>query len=408
MIPIHEQPYPLPNGWHWVYADKIFDIRYGNGLSIKDLTPTGYPVFGANGQIGFYKQYIYEEPQALMSCRGAYSGTMNKSLPFSYVTSNSLIITDVAKKMSADFICYLFSAIDKKILISGTAQPQVTIRAFKNFPIPMPPLDEQQRIVSLLDELFADLDEAKTLAQAVVDGSKLRRAAILHKAFTGELSQLWRDEHGTTLDSWQRTFWGKCGTFIAGSAFKKDFQGLQDYEIPFYKVSSLKFADDGGYLFDKSDTINEYICKELKAKLIPPNSLLFAKIGEAIRLNRRALNRGPCCIDNNMMAFIPEKILLRYAFHWSRSVNLYEYTNATTVPAIRKSDLEKIPVPLPPLEEQKEIVCLLDDLLGREQRTKDVALKTVERVELMKKSILARAFRGELSINQIIRGRTTH
>lgn len=71
-------------------------------------------------------------------------------------------------------------------------------------PFPLPPLDEQQRIVALLDELFADLDATKTLAQAVVDGSQLRRAAILHKAFTGELTKLWRDEHGTALDSWQR------------------------------------------------------------------------------------------------------------------------------------------------------------------------------------------------------------
>ena len=101
-----------------------------------------------------------------------------------------------------------------------------------------------------------------------------------------------------------------------------------------------------------------------------------------------------------MMAFVAEKILPRYAYYWSFTVNLYQYTNATTVPAMRKSDLEKIPISLPPLDEQKEIVRLLDDLLGREQRTKDLALKTVERVELMKKSILARAFRGELVTNK--------
>lgn len=400
---INGQPYPLPDGWRWVYADKIFDIKYGKDLSTKDLTSDGYPVFGANGQIGFYKHYMYEKPQALMSCRGAYSGTMNKSLPCSYVTSNSLIIADIAEQMSAEFICYLFSAINKESLISGTAQPQVTIRAFKNFLVPLPPLNEQQRIVDLLDELFAKLDEAKTLAQGVVDGSKLRRASILHKAFIGELTKLWRDEHGTTLDSWQKTFWGMCGTFIAGDAFKREYQGLKDNKIPFYKVGSLKFSNENGYLFDEANTITDDIRKILKAHIIPLNSLLFAKIGEAIKLNRRALNAVPCCIDNNMMAFVAdtEKILFRCAYHWSFTVNLYEYTNATTVPAIRKSDLENIPVLLPPLEEQKEIVRLLDDLLGKERRTTDLARKTLERIELMKKSILAKAFRGKLSTNEL-------
>ena len=79
----------------------------------------------------------------------------------------------------------------------------VSIKNLTSMKFPLPPLDEQQRIVSLLDELFSKLDKAKALAQAVVDGSELRRTAILHKAFTGELSQLWRDEHDTTLDSWQ-------------------------------------------------------------------------------------------------------------------------------------------------------------------------------------------------------------
>ena len=75
---------------------------------------------------------------------------------------------------------------------------------------------------------------------------------------------------------------------------------------------------------------------------------------------------------------------------------LTQFMKGDNSPSIRQNEFLDTPINLPPLEEQKEIVRLLDDLLGREQRTKDLALKTVERVELMKKSILARAFRGEL------------
>ena len=89
---------------------------------------------------------------------------------------------------------------------SGTTFLELSKRRLEQIPIPLPPLDEQLRIVDLLDELFTDLDKVKALAQGVVDGSELRRAAILYKALTGDLTKLWRDEHGITLDSWQKNF----------------------------------------------------------------------------------------------------------------------------------------------------------------------------------------------------------
>ena len=96
-------------------------------------------------------------------------------------------------------------------------------------PFPLPPLDEQQRIVSLPDELFANLDEVKTLAQAVVDSSELQRTAILHKAFTGELTKLWRDEHGTTLDSRQKKFLSYV--LISSKQKTNDFIWLRDFRF---------------------------------------------------------------------------------------------------------------------------------------------------------------------------------
>ena len=199
LVPDWEWPYKLPENWCWVYAPHIFDIEYGKGLPTKQLSDTGYPVFGANGQIGFYSEYMYKESQALMSCRGAYSGTMNKSLPYSYVTSNSLIISSPRGLMGTDCIYYLFSALNVSELISGTAQPQVTVQAFDGFSIPLSPLAEQQRIVDRIESLFAKLDEAKEKAQAVVDSFETRKAAILqglHRGTDCEMAGRTRREDG--------------------------------------------------------------------------------------------------------------------------------------------------------------------------------------------------------------------
>lgn len=198
-------------------------------------------------------------------------------------------------------------------------------------------------------------------------------------------------------ENWCWTYWGHCGEFIAGNDFKNQYQGFTKYDIPFYKVGSLKFSDSDGYLYDKSNTINEKIRTTLKATLIPVNSILFAKIGEAIRLNRRSLNVVPCCIDNNMMAFIPSTCIYKYAFYWSNGIDLYNYANATTVPAIRKSDLEVIPFPLPPLAEQQRIVDRIESLFAKLDEAKEKAQAVVDGFELRRSAILHKAFTGELT-----------
>ena len=199
-------------------------------------------------------------------------------------------------------------------------------------------------------------------------------------------------------EGWKWEKWGNVGRFIAGNGFKEKFQGFTNYNIPFYKVGSLKFSDSTGFLFDKTNTINDEILQELKATLIPENSIIFAKIGEAIRLNRRGINSVKCCIDNNLMAFLSENCNYKYVFFWSKSIDLYKYTNATTVPAIRKSDLEEIPFPLPPtLAEQQRIVNRIESMFVKLDEAKEQAQNVVDGFETRKAAILHKAFTGELT-----------
>lgn len=199
-------------------------------------------------------------------------------------------------------------------------------------------------------------------------------------------------------DNWCWTQWKMCGEFVVGSAFKEKYQGIPDLEIPFYKVGSLKYADNNGLLYDSDNTIDEDIRGILKAKLIPSYSVLFAKIGEAIRLNRRALNYKPCCIDNNLMAFIADNnCYFKYVLYWSMTVDFYTYTNATTVPAIRKTDLESIPFPVAPLDEQHRIVERIESLFSKLDEAKEKAQEVIENFETRKAAILHKAFSGELT-----------
>ena len=198
-------------------------------------------------------------------------------------------------------------------------------------------------------------------------------------------------------NNWCWSYWKYCGKFIAGNGFKNIYQGFTQYDIPYYKVGSLKFCDEGNYLIDETNTINKEIRTKLKAVKIPVNSIIFAKIGEAIKLNRRCLNKIECCIDNNLMAFISEKYFYKYIFYWTKSLNFYELTNATTVPALRKTDLENIPIPLPPLNEQQRIVNIIESLFVKLDRAKELIENTLAQFEQNKMAILHKAFTGELT-----------
>lgn len=206
------------------------------------------------------------------------------------------------------------------------------------------------------------------------------------------------DEPYNLPNNWCWTYWGNCGQFVAGGAFKEKYQGQKGLPIPFYKVGSLKYSDGFGYLYDDTNTIDEETRNKLKVSLIPVNSIIFAKIGEAIRLNRRSLNELPCCIDNNLMAFIPDdKCYYKYVYYWSKSVDLYGYANATTVPAIRKTDLEMIPLPLAPYESQVKIVGHIENLFVKLDEAKEKAQEVVDGFENRKAAILHKAFSGELT-----------
>lgn len=391
LVPQEEQPYKVPDNWCWVDASMAFNIEYGKGLSSKKLVQEGYPVFGANGQIGYYTEFIYDDIKALMSCRGAYSGTMNLSLPKSFVTSNSLIIDAKLSDISAVFIFYLFMAINKNRLVSGTAQPQVTVQAFKNFPVPFPPLHEQQRIVDRIESLFAKLDEAKNKAQEVVDGFEERKAAILHKAFTGELTSKWRAEHGVTMDSWEEKLLKNVIKTV-----KDKFDPSKENKIHKYIGLENIEKNNGIVGFEKSDSI-----KSLK-NVFKNGDILYGKLRPYLNKHDIAPFSGVCSTDilvfradNEVTAryvnyFMSTEEFINYAVSNSKGINL---------PRVSEKDIVNIYIRIPNVDEQGEIIGKLSSLIVKEQQAKEAAESVLEQIDLIKKSILAKAFRGELGTN---------
>lgn len=391
LVPIEEQPYVIPENWCWVRPLSVLEIEYGKGLSTKELAGDGYPVFGANGQIGYYSEYMFKEEMALMSCRGAYSGTMNCSLPYSYVTSNSLIMKDIDGVFtSSKFIYYMYSALNTKKLVSGSAQPQVTVQAFKDFAIPLPPLAEQKRIVAQIESLFSKLDEAKEKAQEVIDGYEARNAAVYNAAFSGRLTAQWRK------DNYKENKWEKK-RFDEVANIKSNLVDPSDY-LEYPHIAPDNIEKRTGILLDYH-TIAEDGVKSGKHRFYA-GQILYSKIRPYLSKVVMADFDGLCSAD---MYPIEAKENTKYLLYYMLSDMFLEQASSagsrSVLPKINQKELSAIKVRITSAEEQEEVVRILDYILPMMQQVRDKAIQVVDNIDIMKKSILAKAFRGKLGTN---------
>ena len=152
--------------------------------------------------------------------------------------------------------------------------------------------------------------------------------------------------------------------FYSGTGFPTVYQGKINDELPFYKVGDIASNVNLGNIYLKN--CNNYISRkeaeEIKGTIVPKDTIVFAKIGEALKLNRRAITSCDCLIDNNVMGIEPiaDIITTGYFFYFMKQLKLQKYAEKTTVPSVRKSTLEQLDITVPTLEEQKEIELLLN------------------------------------------------
>jgi len=144
------------------------------------------------------------------------------------------------------------------------------------------------------------------------------------------------------------------------------YQGKVQDELPFYKVGDIanNVVQGNVYLKMCKNYISETEAKEIKGTIIPPNTVVFAKIGEALRLNRRAITTERCLIDNNAMGIAPleSEISLKYFYYFMCNLKMESFAESTTVPSVRKSKLEEKEIDLPSMQEQHNIEKVLDEI----------------------------------------------
>lgn len=163
-------------------------------------------------------------------------------------------------------------------------------------------------------------------------------------------------------NSWTRTSLGDICRFRAGTAFPKQFQGEDTGEIPFIKVSDLKHSANSLYIRHSANWVDMSTVEHLKASLLHPGAIVFAKIGEGLKAERFRLVARATCIDNNLMGAIPQGVNAHFLYYFMIHTGVAHLVEGSALPYLRQSDLERIPVCVPPNDEQQRIAGVLGAL----------------------------------------------
>lgn len=394
-----EAPYELPEGWRWKTLGNTCDMYQPKTISTKELIDDGkYLVYGANGVIGRYDKYNHEKAQLLITCRGATCGAVNISEPFSWINGNAMVINPKDENLDLKYLAYIFqSEVNFNKVITGSAQPQITRQSLLPVIFPLPPtLAEQQRIVNRIETMFAKLDRAQEKAQTVLDSFETRKAAILHKAFTGELTANWRKENGVADDSWEEKKIGECCKLgSGGTPSKSHTEYYENGDIPWLKTGEIDWND----IYDVEEKITTAGVANSSAKIYPAESVVVAMYGMGVTRGKAGILKIPTTTNQAVCVLQPNKSLFnRYLFYYfmcnywtfrEKAVGGNQLNYSVTM-------ISKWDIAIPSLPEQQEIVRILDTVLEKETRAKEAAQTVLEQIALLKKSILARAFRGEL------------
>lgn len=427
LVSMEEQPYQIPDNWCWIQLncikkdkDSFFDgdwilssdMDSDGDVRLLQLSDIGIGDFldKSDKHISFstYKKLNctklcagdvmisrMAEPIARSCIVPEFSYTAITAVDVAIMRCNSAIIINRFLNYLCNTPWFTDLAFSRA---RGTTRVRITRANLGEMPLPLPPLSEQQRIVDRIESIFAKLDEAKEKAQAVVDGFELRKSAILHKAFTGELTAKWREEHKIEIDDWKNYKIDECCKVGSGGTPSRKHPEYYEGRIPWIKTGEIDWND----ILDAEEKISDAAVQDSSAKIYEPGAVLVAMYGMGVTRGKAAILRVQAATNQAVCVLQPKNDLLnRYLFYYF----MYNYWNIREKSVggnqlnLSATIIKNFDILIPSIDEQSEIIRILDGLLAKEKAAKEAAASILDQIDTMKKAVLARAFRGELGTN---------
>lgn len=429
LVPENQWPYILPENWCWTYVEFISD-KIKRGKSPKYVEKSLFPVFAQkcnqkDGTIALEKarflnpdmvskisdDVFLREDDIVINSTG--TGTLGRvgfirkkdMLGYKQILPDSHVTTVRGVFCVNKLYLYMFLKMKQAYLelqgSGSTNQKELRPDSIGTIEFPLPPLLEQKRIVHRIESLFAKLDEAKEKIQQVLDGAEMRKAAILHKAFTGELTKNWRKENTAIFgnsslgideelisdnlkklpDNW---CWCKIGDFLELKAGKN----IKAENISIEKNDNNKYACYGG------NGIRGYV----DSFNVERTHIIIGRQG-ALCGNINIAENKFYATEHAVVVYPRYDTDISWLSENLRFLNLNQYSRSAAQPGLAVKNINNVLMPIAPYAEQVEMGRLISQMLNVWKQKEIICNKVLNKIDTMKKSILAKAFRGELGTN---------
>ena len=474
LVPVEEQAYKIPNNWIWTRLGAIINIFRGLSYTKNDEVEDGFLVLRGNNLtdngLTFLENIYVNEKVAkkgvevkkddivLVASTGS-SKVIGRACvveeDYEKTTIGAFLILCRPKEIIAkNWVHYIFRTLRYRLYISeqakGTNIKNIKNEYLENFSIPLPPLNEQKRIVEKLNFLFEKTKRAKEIIEEIKINIENRKISILDRAFKGILTSKWRNENKVSdvkellksindekVKKWEEDCLQaeKNGSKKPKKPIIREVEDMivpvdeQPYKLPdnwvWVKLDNLcskitdgthktpKYTDSGvpfisvkdiydnQVSFDNTKFISQEEHNELYKRCNPEyDDILLTKSGT---IGRTAVIKT----QNEFSLFVSVALLKNYKNIIDSSylsLNIQDFFNKINISQTIKggviknyhiTDMKEQLIPLPPLEEQQEIVRILDEVLENENRVKEL-VELEEKIDILEKSILNKAFKGEL------------
>lgn len=365
----------IPDDWVVKSLGSFCEISAGRDLVKEEFSSVSdhrheFPVYSNalthGGLYGYSRSYQYEPDKVTVTARGDIGHAVYRSARFCAI--GRLLVLSSAHPCDLRFVTEFINNF-VGFALESTGVPQLTAPQISRYAVALPPSKaEQTAIAEALDDADALID---SLEQLLIKKRRLKQGAM-QELLTGKKRLPGFD------GEWELVSAGNVGRFRGGGGFPTRFQGARSGRYPFFKVSDMNNEGNETFMETANNYVSEALRKQLGAIAFPANSIVFAKVGGAIFLERKKILSQTSCLDNNMVAFVldADRVDFRFIHYVLLNMRLGDLVSTTALPSLGGNVLGAIPILLPCLEEQRAIVAALSDMDDETARLEAKLVKT--------------------------------
>jgi type I restriction enzyme S subunit len=378
-----------------------------HGKNLKDL----FPYYGATGQVGWIDDFLTDGDYILIGEDGApfldnYKDKAYKIKGKTWVNNHAHILKGKKKIIIDDFALHYLNSINYRGFVNGTTRLKLTKSNLIDIPFVIPPLPEQQAIVSKIEELLSDLENGKQQLKLAQQQLKIYRQSLLKWAFEGKLTN--KDmKDGELPKGWKIFELKGVVDKISDGPFGSNLKSI-DYINEGIRVIRLENIGEMEFRNEYKTFVSQEKYETIKKHTVGKGDIIFSSfISESIRsvilpdYIEKAINKADCFLIRVSDANINRKYLAYYFSTKALRNQLIDHVHGATRPRINTTQLKATLIPFAPLKEQQFIINELESKLTVCDKIEETIKDALQKSESLRQSILQKAFSGQLLKNHV-------